>query len=548
MAHVHRHGRFILRAARWLPAALVAGLMLWLAHFLATRGPRPVALETAPKRVAMTAEQRTISDELDALETHYRNAEANGELTTEWEARLTRAVSRQNELLRLNRFAGTEQTDRLERLEIARDNLRAEPLIARITSLEEMSREGAGKNERLAQWREALALQIEINRSRAAPRFKDFGRETRLAIHIEAAEAAPLRSEVDAALEAARVAAGHSDWTTTLLQKRKAHQALLEINRMFPRSAQADLRLQSQLGEEIAALEPAAIAAEAEALALGGDTAMAAGRLEAAAEHYESARVRQEELNKKYGRSRFASAQRAEEWEANRQTALAQAAMEKAAMLDEELSRLLLQRRLVAAGRQRDALRAKLGEIAAHYPRGRVPADGLRLKLTLLERHWDEIANLHERCYGMLVPVPGAKNLLMARTKVSQEFYGQIMGTNPSRLLVPTQPVDSVTWADAAEFCRRLSWLLGTVVRLPSDREFLLAAGSPSSDEIGFHDLRGNMVEWLEAGAEAEQAFIAGGNFGQARPGSGEVALNLTPKTTRGRNIGFRFVVEYVLE
>jgi hypothetical protein len=168
--------------------------------------------------------------------------------------------------------------------------------------------------------------------------------------------------------------------------------------------------------------------------------------------------------------------------------------------------------------------------------------------LTLLERHWDEIANLHERCYGMLVPVPGAKNLLMARTKVSQEFYGQIMGTNPSRLLVPTQPVDSVTWADAAEFCRRLSWLLGTVVRLPSDREFLLAAGSPSSDEIGFHDLRGNMVEWLEAGAEAEQAFIAGGNFGQARPGSGEVALNLTPKTTRGRNIGFRFVVEYVLE
>jgi hypothetical protein len=54
--------------------------------------------------------------------------------------------------------------------------------------------------------------------------------------------------------------------------------------------------------------------------------------------------------------------------------------MEKVAMLDEELSRLLLQRRLVAAGRRLDALRAHLDEIAAHYPRGRVPTDGFRLK------------------------------------------------------------------------------------------------------------------------------------------------------------------------
>jgi hypothetical protein len=39
------------------------------------------------------------------------------------------------------------------------------------------------------------------------------------------------------------------------------------MNRRFLRSAQADLRLQSRLGEDIAALEPAAIAAEAEAWA-----------------------------------------------------------------------------------------------------------------------------------------------------------------------------------------------------------------------------------------------------------------------------------------
>ena len=352
-----------------------------------------------------------------------------------------------------------------------------------------------------------------------------------------------MRLAVEAALEAAQSAAEQCDWTSSLQHKRKALDVLTGINREFPRSAQANLRLEGRLIEEIATLEPAAMAAEAEAFALGGDAAMAAGRMEEAAALYESARVEQERLNRRYGRSRLASAQRVEEWEANRQTALAQVALGHAALLDEELSRLLSQRRLVAAGRRLEALGARLDEIAANYPRSRVQLGELRLRTTLLARHWAKIADLHERCYAMLVPVPGVRNLLMARTKISQELYTQIMGTNPSRVSVPTQPVDSVTWADAAEFCRRLSWLLGTLVRLPSEREFLLATGIPASDETGFIDLRGNMAEWLDAAAETEHAFIVGGNFARAGSGSDEVELNRTLKTTRGRPIGFRFVV-----
>lgn len=522
--------------------------MLWLAHYLATRGPRPVALETAPKRVALTAEQRVIAEEHDALETQLGVAEAKGELPPEWEPRLSRAVTRQNELLRLNRYAGAKQIERLERLETARDNLRAGSLFTRITTLEEKSGESAGENERLAQWREALALQIEINRSRAAPHFKDFVRETRLTMRIEAAEAAPWRAAVDKALALAAAAAEKSDSASALRHYREAHEGLTGINQKYPRSQQADLRLQARLSDEIAALVPAALAAEAEAFARGGVVAMAAGRWENAAALYVSAGERQEELNRKYSRSRFASALRVEEWAADRQTALAQAELVRAALLDEELSRMILQRRLVAAGRKLAELRACLEGVAHQLPRSRVGADELRLKAAFLARQWGSIAEFHERCYGLLLPVPASKNLLMARTKVSQDFYARIMGINPSRLVGPTQPVESVTWAEAVEFCRRLSWLLGTVARLPSAREFKLAADSTSTEENGFQDLRDNMAEWLEAAAEAEHAFTAAGNLAQIGSGADRVMLNLTPKTTRGRNIGFRFVVEYALE
>lgn len=568
MAKVYRQGRFISRAAKWLVAAWAAGLMLGLAYFLAKQGPRNVILDPTPTRLTLTPEQRKLSDEIDLVEEHYRVVEAKGELTPAWAARLAQAVARQHELLRLNRHPDAAQIERLERLETARDNVRAGSIVARIVALEDLSGDGVEPSVQPAQWREALALQIEINRSRAAPRFKDFVRETRLSLQIEAAEAAPLKLEVVSAVEASQAAAEQSDWTSALQHKRKAHDALTEINRRFPRSGQADLRLQARLGEEIAALEPATVAAEVAAYARGGDAAMAAGRWEAAAELYEGARGRQEELNRTYGRSRFASAERVAEWEANGQTALAQVAMAEAVLLDEELSRLLLQRRLAAAGRRLEALRARLDGIAANYPRSRVLTGELRLKATLLARHWAEIAALHEHCYGMLVPVPGVKNLLMARTEVAQEFYAQIMGTNPSRQPGVALPVDSVEWAAATEFCQRLTWLLGTRVRLPTAQEFIQATGdigqagwsvANSQGRIheigllpanvnGFHDLQGNVAEWLDAAVAAENAPVAGGSFLDAGKTANAGLLARTPKTQRARHIGFRFVVEYPLE
>lgn len=63
--------------------------------------------------------------------------------------------------------------------------------------------------------------------------------------------------------------------------------------------------------------------------------------------------------------------------------------------------------------------------------------------------------------------------------EVTQEQYQKVMGENPSNsnFKGPNSPVDSVTWHDAVEFCRRLSdrpeeKAAGHVYRLPTEAEW----------------------------------------------------------------------------
>jgi formylglycine-generating enzyme required for sulfatase activity len=156
--------------------------------------------------------------------------------------------------------------------------------------------------------------------------------------------------------------------------------------------------------------------------------------------------------------------------------------------------------------------------------------------------------------------VPGQTRIRMLATEVTQELYQRVMNDNPSRVQGPQHPVESVSWHDAQEFCRRLGWVLGARVRLPTEREFLAAlepgaeptgeAGHPvpvslrPATPAGFHGLDGNVAEWLLPASESEEtAPVAGGSF-LGRAGQGAAALVPTSKRERARHIGFRVVVE----
>ena len=57
-------------------------------------------------------------------------------------------------------------------------------------------------------------------------------------------------------------------------------------------------------------------------------------------------------------------------------------------------------------------------------------------------------------------------------TEVTQAQYQAIMGTNPSSFKGATNPVEMVSWNDAAEFCKKLSDKTRQAVRLPTEAEW----------------------------------------------------------------------------
>lgn len=539
----------IIRRARWAAPLLVLAAIFWLVHVLASRGPRPPQAAPAAPRLALPAAHRQMDADISSVEADYRAAQREGRLAPDWEEKLARAVEWQREILASNRSPGGEHTERLERLEAARDSLAAERINMRTRALAAAAEAEQDEAAALAGWREALALQLQVNRSRADPRQKDFARETRLILLIESLEAAPLRRVVDEAVAEAEGAREQADWPAALRAYQRAGETLTELNRRFPRTRFADLRLQMRVEEQVAALAPAAAAAEIAERERAGEAAVAADRPDLATNLFATALGQQSELNRRFPLTRFASTARLQELEAKHQTAMAAEAQARARLLDEELRRGLSQRRLVAAGRSLAKLSALLEEIAARYPRRAVVETDLRLKAAYLNRQWDHIAALHEECYGMLLPLPGERGLLLGRRQTPQGLFARVMAANPSRRRDDAAPVDFVDWNEAAEFCRRLTWLMGRPVRLPREAEVRAAlawreAGNEAHNRMpsavpatGFLDLAGDSTEWLEAGPDDAAAPIFGGSPAAA-------LARLGPKQNREARLGFRFVVE----
>lgn len=527
---------------------------------------------TAERHGATDAEQLRWADTVEAQERIYRQLAATQAGGPEIIAALDRGIEAERELLRHDPPDGPAQHARLERLLAARDDERAKLLAARVSVLEASAarekREGDAEAA-LTSLRTALQAQREINASGADKRLKDFVREMALAQAVEKAEAEPLRREVETALRTAEDAEAAQHWADALVSYLRARDVQRTLNQRHGRAPLADFTGIDRIEAKIASLQAADDAAAIDRCEQAGEVAADRGEAQAAAACFREAEDRQRALNRVYPRSRFVSSQRIERLETKRQDALAAGMATAAAGLERAAAEALLKRRIFTAKAKIAEAAALVAELEKSYPKARRFDPELKLELSYLGRLGGELGPLQDRVYERLAPVPEDAGLLMLKTEVSQALYAKIMSSNPSRHTGPRFPVDSVSWDDAQEFCRRLSWVLGARVRLPTAGEYRAAVadgegamwsadnaggrsretGAQAPNAAGFCDLAGNLAEWLQGGtADDAETLVAGGSYLDAAADLRSLPVVPMARREQARHIGFRFVVELALE
>jgi len=107
----------------------------------------------------------------------------------------------------------------------------------------------------------------------------------------------------------------------------------------------------------------------------------------------------------------------------------------------------------------------------------------------------------HYKIEGPQHEVTLSKPFYMGVTEVTQAQYEAVMGTNPSNFKGATNPVETVSRKDAAEFCKKLSEKTRQTVRLPTEAEWEYAcrAGTATAFSFGDADSALGDYAWYDA-------------------------------------------------
>ncbi len=413
---------------------------------------------------------------------------------------LEKALAQQSELLRLRDAPVSADTVRLDEWQAELDDARAREFAQRIRELEAAAGELRRQQQTadaVTNLREALRLQQAVNTGLSNRQTKSYGRETQLQQQIEELVAEPLLAESKLALAAARSAAAGGSWADAVAHYGRVREIRRELNRDFPRSRFADLLAEEQLEAELASLG----ATEAHTQ-LQSFLAQAAAATDPAAgdRFYALAADRQRVINTEFPKSRFVSMARLEEIEVARQTLRLRPVLARVQERDGRAAEHLRRRELFQAQQLITSALTELEVAIAQSPKAPGLGGELPERVAYLGRRAGEWVTIQDQVYDLLLPLATQPPSALLKQAVPQGLYAAVMNANPSRTPGRALPVDSVSRAEAQEFCRRLGWVLGAAVRLPTVAEMRSARPAPAPPAGS-----GGMGEWLAADATGER-------------------------------------------
>ncbi len=542
-------------------------------YLLTYLGPGKVAdrRQIAREVPAEAEEWRTKSGELEA---RFREVLGLRSANEQDLALLQEAIQLQRQYLQALGGIDRASTDRLNQLEILLHTESVRPLAQRSREIERdalAARDAGNADEALRLMREVEGLERRIHddfskaENRNAVRFREIERR------VHEMEARPFYQQTLAEEEEALQAVETGDWAKARHHYEEAIRLQRHLNMEYRGLRYADAQRLSRLEADYFSLESSPLFDEIQTLLARAEEHFEQARYREAAADFQSASRLQRRLNEQFPRSRFASVPKVDELLAKSRSSLSRELGEEILSKGDELNQRLLQREIWQAITLINQLFPMSERFRETYGATALLDERFFRRIQYLHFVQEDLDLLQDRIYGQLIPLPGQTEQFMYRVEVPQALYSSVMLNNPSRQQGERLPVDSVTWSEAKEFCDKVSWILGRPVRLPTLAEFYEALGSlryvnldevswnlenssnrthevgtKQANEAGFHDLLGNVAEWLEAESLTSdlEVPLAGGSAETSIDRLAESPLENLDRRTRNRMIGFRFVVD----
>ena len=575
----HRHKGIFNRFSTFfkiLGAILLIVICLSIAYLVTRLGPQKVNIGKAlPRQVSIETQEQ--ADKILQQAKEKENASQKANESTKKMALLEQAMALNKKALSLITDTDYAIHDKILDLKKKIENIHALELSLASQEAEKkaLSTTKEKTTDTIKNLKTAIEIQKRINNQYRHSTEYDPIRLKRLEREYALLVLQPIYMESVTAEKQARKAQAERKWQAARKAYTKAIQTQKHINMDFRGSKYSSLRRLSKLETDLQTMNSIPYKERIEKLVSAAAQAMKEQHYSKSAQDYKTALRYQKDLNIKFPSSRNVSQKTLHDFEMLSKQADSNVLAQTIIADNKQLDQLLSNREVDKAIEQLQKMHSKVDRYKKQFPDQDSLANEVIQKTEYLYQIQEDIALYQNKIHGQLLPIPKQSDWKMTRTEVAQALYVSILDFNPSRHKGNLYPVESVTWEETKPFCERISWILGRSVRLPKQTEFHQAAGSAKKTNLdlqawdannsggkthkiatkeantfGFHDLYGNVAEWLnsESLIESNEAYIAGGDANTSAKTIQESPIDSIKRTYRSRMIGFRIVVHNSLQ